>query len=74
MTTACVTNIGSSLGIAFPQEVVDKLNLASGDQLCLIETPNGVEITTLTPKQAEQLRLGRQIIVENQEALRALAK
>jgi putative addiction module antidote len=74
MTTACVTNIGSSLGIEFPQEVVDKLNLASGDQLCLIETPNGVEITTLTPKQAEQLRLGRQIIVQNQEALRALAK
>ncbi len=74
MTTTRITNIGSSLGIAFPQEVVEKLNLASGDQVCLIETPNGVEVTTLTPKQAEQLRMGRQIIVENQESLRALAK
>jgi putative addiction module antidote len=74
MTTAHVTNVGASLGIAFPKEVVEKLNLTSGDQLCLIETPNGVEITTLPPKQAEQLQLGRQIIVENQEALRALAK
>jgi putative addiction module antidote len=74
MTTANVTEVGASLGVEFPPEVLQKLNLASGDQLCFIDTPNGVEITTLTPKQAEQLRVGRQVIAENREALKELAK
>jgi len=53
---------------------VERLKLAKGDQLCFIETTNGVEIVTLTPQQAEQLEIGRRVIAENREALQELAK
>ncbi|RIK88338.1 MAG: AbrB/MazE/SpoVT family DNA-binding domain-containing protein [Planctomycetota bacterium] len=74
MITTNVTTIGESLGIILPQEVLHKLRASSGDQLCLIDTPNGVEIVSLPAEQAEQLRVGRQVIAENQHALRELAK
>lgn len=74
MTTTQLTPIGSSLGIVLPPDVLQRLNVASGDQLCLIDTPNGVEIISLTPTQAEQLKIARQIMAENQEALHELAK
>ena len=74
MVTTNVTAIGDALGIVLPNEVLQKLQASSGDQLCLIDTPNGVEIVSLTPAQAEQLRIGREVIAENREALRELAK
>lgn len=74
MTTTNLTQVGSSIGVVLPPEVLQRLNVTSGDQVCLIDTPNGVEITSLTPKQAEQLQVARQIIVENREALQELAK
>ncbi|MCC6493184.1 MAG: AbrB/MazE/SpoVT family DNA-binding domain-containing protein [Pirellulales bacterium] len=74
MTTTSVTAIGDSLGIILPPQVLQKLQAAPGDQLCIIDTPNGVEIVSLTPAQAEQLRIGRQVIAGNREALQELAK
>jgi putative addiction module antidote len=74
MTTAHITEFGNALGIVLPPEILEKLNAASGDQLCFIDTPNGVELTTLTPHQAEQLKAARQVIAENREALEELAK
>ena len=74
MTTAHITEFGNALGIVLPPEILAKLNVASGDQLCFIDTPNGVELTSLTPNQAEQLKIARQVMVENREALEELAK
>lgn len=74
MTTTHVTDVGSSLGVVLPPNVVERLKLTKGDQLCIIETANGVEIVSLTPQQAEQLEIGRRVIAENREALQELAK
>jgi putative addiction module antidote len=74
MTTTNLTPIGPAVGIVLPPDVLKRLNIASGDQVCLIDTPNGVEITSLTPLQAEQLQVARQIIAENRESLQELAK
>lgn len=74
MTTTHVTDVGSSLGVILPPHVLERLNLSKGDQLCFIDTPNGVEIVSLTPQQAEQLEIGRRVIAENREALQKLAK
>ena len=74
MSTALITEIGNALGIVLPPEVLEKLNVASGDQLCFIDTPNGVELTSLTANQAEQLKTARQVIAENRESLEELAK
>lgn len=74
MTTTHVTDVGSSLGVVLPSNILERLNLAKGDQLCFIDTANGVELVSLTPKQAEQLEIGRRVIAENSEALQELAK
>jgi putative addiction module antidote len=74
MTTAHITEFGNALGIVLPPAILEKLNVASGDQLCFIDTPNGVELTSLTPHQAEQLKVARQVIAENRESLEELAK
>jgi putative addiction module antidote len=74
MFTTQLTQVGNSIGIVLPPEALQKLNAASGDELCLIETPNGLEIVALDPKQAAQLRVARQVIVDNRDALEQLAK
>lgn len=74
MTTTHITDVGSSLGVVLPPNVLERLNLSKGDQLCLIDTANGVEIVSLTPQQAEQLEIGRRVIAANREALQELAK
>lgn len=74
MTTTNVTDVGNSLGVILPHSVLERLNVSKGDQLCLIETVNGVEIVSLAPQQAAQLEIGRSVIAENREALQELAK
>lgn len=74
MTTAQITEVGASLGIVLPPNVLQKLNVATGDELCLVDTPNGVEMLSLTPAQAAQLKVAREVIAENRESLRELAK
>jgi bifunctional DNA-binding transcriptional regulator/antitoxin component of YhaV-PrlF toxin-antitoxin module len=74
MTTTQLTTVGDALGIVLPAKTVEKLRVALGDQLTIIDTPNGVEITALSQEAARQLEVGRQIIAENREALTELAK
>jgi putative addiction module antidote len=74
MTTAQVTPFGNSMGIVLPPQILQKLNVVSGDQLCLIETANGVELKRVDPELAEQLRAADQVMREDDEALRRLAE
>jgi hypothetical protein len=46
----------------------------SGDNLFAIETPEGYLLTPYDPMLQEQLELGREIMAEHRETLRALAK
>ena len=40
-----VTQIGNSLGVVLPKEVVDRLGIARGQMLSLSETTNGLELS-----------------------------
>lgn len=74
MTTAQVTPFGNSVGIVLPPEVLQKLNLVSGDQVYLRETAAGVELKRVDPELAEQLLAADQVMREDDEALRRLAE
>ena len=74
MITAQVTAFGNSVGIVLPREVLDRLKVASGDKLQLVETPNGVELKRLDEALAEQLAAFDQVMQEDDEALRRLAE
>jgi putative addiction module antidote len=69
-----LTQIGNSVGVILPKEVLAKLKVEKGDTLYVTETPDGVTLTALDPSFEEQLELGREFMREFRDTFRALAK
>ena len=57
-----------------PKEVLAKLRVGLGDQLYLTEGPDGVRLTAYDPDFAEDMELAEEIMREDRNILRALAK
>jgi putative addiction module antidote len=74
MAPSQITTVTDSLSIALPREVVDRLQIASGDKLRLVDTPTGVELQRVDAELAEQLAAFDQVMQEDDEALRRLAE
>lgn len=74
MTTLKITQIGNSLGLILPKEMLARLKLEKGDSVFVTETPDGVAITPYDPAVAEQLSLGSEFMREYKETFRELAK
>jgi putative addiction module antidote len=74
MTTLKITQIGNSLGVILPKEVLAILNVDKGDTLFVTRTPDGVVLSAYDAKIANQIEVGRRIMRENREALRRLAE
>ena len=69
-----ITRIGNSAGIILPKEVLERLRVGLGDTLHLTEAPDGVRLTAADPDFEEDMRLGEEIMREDRNILRALAK
>jgi putative addiction module antidote len=69
-----LTQIGNSVGVILPKEILTKLKVEKGDTLYLTDTPDGVALTPLDPSFEEQLQLGREFMRDYRDTLRALAK
>ena len=74
MPTLKLTQIGNSMGVILPKEVLARLKLEKGDSVHLTETPDGVALTPYDPAFEEQLALGREFMREYRDTFRALAK
>lgn len=74
MTTLKLTQIGNSVGVVLPKEVLARLKLGKGEQLYVIETPEGIVLTPYDPTIAEQVELGREFMREYRDTFHALAK
>jgi putative addiction module antidote len=72
--TAKVTTVGSSTGIVLPKEVLAKLRVGKGDELCFMETPEGFNLTPYDPAFAEIMDAAEEVMREDRDVLRALAK
>ena len=57
-----VTQIGNSLGVVLPKEVVDQLGIARGQMLSLSETTNGIELSAFDPEFEDQMRMAEEIM------------
>ncbi len=66
--------IGSSTGVILPKAELDRLHLEAGDELFLIETPTGVELTPYDPEFELQLKSAQRIIKKYRNTLRELAR
>lgn len=69
-----VRRIGNSLGIVLPQEVTSELKVDEGDRLFFTSTPGGFRITPYNPEFERQMQAAREVMKENRDALRELAK
>lgn len=75
MLTAKVTTVGSSSGIILNREVMTRLGVRKGDILYLTEAPDGgYRITPYNPEFERQMKLAEEIMHDDREVLRALAK
>ena len=69
-----VTTIGNSVGVILPKEILERLRVKRGDSLYVIETKNGIELTSYHSEFARQVETAEQVMREDRDALRKLAK
>jgi putative addiction module antidote len=69
-----IRQIGNSLGVVLPKDVLAKLRVGEGDELHMVETPDGLELRPYDPDLERQLEAGRSIAKRYRNALRELAK
>ena len=69
-----IRQIGNSLGLVLPKELLAKLRVGKDDELHVIETPDGLELRPCDPDLERQLEVGRAIAKRYRSALRELAK
>ena len=74
MTTLKLTQIGNSLGVVLPKELLAKLKVGKGDSLFVTEVAQGVTLTPYDPEFEQQMAAARQIAKKRRDVLRALAK
>ena len=74
MSALKLTQIGNSVGVILPKEVLARLKLAKGDTLYLTENPDGVTLTPSDPTFEEQIDSARAIMKKRRAVLRVLAK
>lgn len=69
-----ITQIGNSLGVILPKEVLAELNVEKGDKIVLTSAPDGFRLTANDPGFEERMELARKIMKRRRNALRELAK
>lgn len=74
MTALKLTQIGNSVGVILPKEVLARLKLGKGDTVFVTDATHGVTLTPYDPALGEQLKAGREFMHEFRDAFRQLAK
>lgn len=74
MTAIKLTQIGNSVGVILPKEVLARLKVAKGDTLFLTEAANGVHLRAYSPAFDEQMTEARKIMKKRRAVLHELAK
>ena len=70
-----VTKVGNSSGVILPKEVLVRLRVEQGDDLHLVERPNGeFVVSKYDPEFAAAMQEAEEIMHEDRDILRVLAK
>ena len=74
MTALKLTQIGNSVGVILPKELLARLKVGKGDLLHVTDSPDGITLTPYDPTLDEQIAAGRDFMNEYRDTFRALAK
>jgi putative addiction module antidote len=66
--------VGNSVGVVLPKEVLSRLNAGEGDALFLTESPDGFRITVQDPGFPKLMQSAEKIMRKYRNTLRELAK
>ena len=69
-----VSQIGNSLGVILPKEIITQLRVEKGDALWLVEGPNGYHLTPYNPELSSQMEVARGIMKRRRHVLHELSK
>jgi putative addiction module antidote len=74
MHTLKLTQIGNSVGVILPKDILSKLHLEKGDEIFLTDSPDGMRLTVHNPAFEAQMREARDIMKSRRAVLHELAK
>ena len=74
MHTLKLTQIGNSVGVVLPREMLSRLKLEKGQTVFVTETPDGYALTPYDPAIEEEVRMGIEFMREYRDTFHALAK
>jgi len=69
-----LTQIGNSVGVILPREMLAKLGVTKGDTIYAVDQPDGVRLTVADPGIAEQMEVAGRVMKDRRAVLRELAK
>jgi len=73
-TSLKVRKVGNSLGLILPKETLDELNVGEGDELFVVQTPEGIHLTPYNPEFAEAVEDARAFMDTHRNAFKKLAE
>ncbi len=74
MSTLKLTQIGNSVGVILPKEILARLKLTKGDSVFVTDAANGVMLTPYSPDFETQMTAARGVMKRRRNVLRELAK
>jgi len=74
MSALKLSQIGNSVGVILPKDVLGRLNLEKGDTLFLTDSANGFNLSPYNPTFDAQMTEARRIMKKRRDVLRELAK
>lgn len=74
MTALKLTQIGNSVGVVLPKDMLSRLKLEKGDTVFVTDTADGIRLTPYDPDFEAQMSAARRIMKKRRDVLRELAK
>ena len=74
MSALKLTQIGNSVGVILPKELLARLGVGKGDTLFAIDQADGIKLTTADPEFEARMEVARGMMKKWRGVLRELAK
>ena len=74
MNALKLTQIGNSVGVILPKEVLARLKLEKGDTVFVTDAANGVMLTPYSASFEQQITAAKRIMKKRRNVLHELAK
>ena len=74
MATVKIVQVGEESGIVLPEDVLERLCVAEGDVLQIVESANGVELVRPGDDSAAQMKVAEKVMSKRRDVLKKLAE